>query len=118
MVGTNQSEHVTQKRTQTQQIWINKHLQLTLHPFHRQKMRDNMKLFFPIIEYVMGESACTLTVLDVADALQSGYAYISGGKSPSGHPILTFPDNHESGELSDEDYKSIISYLTSIPPYV
>ncbi|KAK2155523.1 hypothetical protein LSH36_237g00001 [Paralvinella palmiformis] len=66
----------------------------------------------------MGESACTLTVLDVADALQSGYAYISGGKSASGHPIITFPDNQEACDLSDEDYKSIVSYLTSIPPYV
>ena len=31
-----------------------------------------------VSDYVMGESGCTLTVLDVADALQGRYALISG----------------------------------------
>ena len=81
-------------------------------------MHLNNNVFIANLEYVMGESACTLTVLDVADALQSGYAFISGGKAPSGHPIITFPDIRESGELSEADYRSVVSYLTSIPPYV
>jgi hypothetical protein len=67
-------------------------------------------------DYVMGESTCTLTVLDVADCLQSGYAYIAGGKGPQGHPIIMFPDHHDLGELTDEDYKNVVTYLTSIPP--
>ena len=63
----------------------------------------------------MGESGCTLTVLDVADILQARYALISGGKTRNGSPIITFPDNPNLPEISDEQYKTVVDYLTSIP---
>ncbi len=35
-------------------------------------------VYFVFTDYVMGESTCTLTLIDVADALQAKYAFISG----------------------------------------
>ena len=38
-----------------------------------------------------------------------------GGKSRSGSPILTFPDNPGISEVSESTYRHIVNYLTSIP---
>jgi len=62
----------------------------------------------------MGESNCTLTVLDVADLLQEKYAFIAGGKI-NGWPIITFPDSPNIPEVTDEQYRNVATYLTSIP---
>ncbi|KAK2158844.1 hypothetical protein NP493_1766g00030 [Ridgeia piscesae] len=63
----------------------------------------------------MGESGCTLTVIDVADTLQTRYAFISGGCASSGAPIITFPSNSRSADVSEEEYREVVTYLTSIP---
>ncbi|KAI0240761.1 Guanine nucleotide exchange factor DBS [Lamellibrachia satsuma] len=65
--------------------------------------------------YVMGESGCTLTVLDVADNLQTRYAFISGGSSSGGAPIITFSSSSRASEVSEEEYRNVVTYLTSIP---
>ncbi|ELU03899.1 hypothetical protein CAPTEDRAFT_216297 [Capitella teleta] len=82
-----------------------------------ERLRDVSRQISELgLKYAMGESPCQLTVLDVADVLQARHAYVSGGKSPAGCPILTFPDiTSITEELSEDDYQSLVSYLTSIP---
>ncbi|CAH1781907.1 unnamed protein product [Owenia fusiformis] len=65
----------------------------------------------------MGESSdgAQITVVDVADILQDGYVLITGGKTRGGHTILSFPDNPSKPELSEEQYKRSITYLTTVP---
>lgn len=63
----------------------------------------------------MDEVGCQLTVKDVADLLQARYAIITGGRTPDGYPIITFPDTGTFYSLSDEDYHRLILYLTSVP---
>lgn len=69
------------------------------------------------IGYVMGEMDldCPLSVLDVAEVLQTKYAFISGGKARNGAPILTFPDVPGIPEITDEQYKNVVTYLCTIP---
>ena len=38
-----------------------------------------------------------------------------GGKSSNGACILTFPDSASLREISDDEYKNLVTYLTSIP---
>lgn len=66
--------------------------------------------------YVMGESSCALTILDVADVLQAKYAFISGGKSRRNFQLVTFPVCSSAGSISDDQYRNAVAYLTSIPP--
>ena len=39
-------------------------------------------------DYVMGEAGCTLTILDVADLLQTKYAYVSGKPTARHSPTI------------------------------
>ncbi|CAE1260153.1 MCF2 [Acanthosepion pharaonis] len=58
---------------------------------------------------------CPLSVLGVAEVLQTKYAFISGGKARNGAPILTFPDVPGIPEITDEQYKKVVTYLCTIP---
>lgn len=64
----------------------------------------------------MEENSCSLCVQDVAHLLQNRYAIITGGKTLDGFPIITFPDSAvEFLNLSDEEYKRLMLYLTGVP---
>ncbi|KAK3596722.1 hypothetical protein CHS0354_025019 [Potamilus streckersoni] len=63
---------------------------------------------------VMGTESCPYSVLDVAEVLQSNYAFLSGGKAKNGAPILTFPDRPSVPDVTEEEYKKVVTYLCSI----
>lgn len=60
-------------------------------------------------------SSGPLTVRDVAELLHGRYAIITGGRTADNFPIITFPDLGTFCSLSDEDYKKLMLYLTSVP---
>ncbi|KAH3806394.1 hypothetical protein DPMN_134715, partial [Dreissena polymorpha] len=64
----------------------------------------------------MGMETCPYSVLDVAQLLQTKFAFISGAKAKNGAPVLTFPDRPNLPEPSDEEYRKVVTYLCSIPP--
>uniref|UniRef100_T1JN60 Guanine nucleotide exchange factor DBS n=1 Tax=Strigamia maritima TaxID=126957 RepID=T1JN60_STRMM len=64
---------------------------------------------------IMDETACPLTVRDVAELLQAQYAIITGGKARNGCPIIQFTDTGIFCNMSDDDYRKLIIYLTSVP---
>lgn len=39
-----------------------------------------------------------------------------GGKAKNGAPIVTFPDRQGAPDVSDEDYKKVITYLCGLIP--
>ncbi|KAH7706000.1 Protein CGEF-1 b [Aphelenchoides avenae] len=53
-------------------------------------------------------------VKEVSDVLESRFAYISGVRTPDGHPILTFPDTRV--QVSFDEYHLLIAYLLQVPP--
>ncbi|KAI6172845.1 DH domain-containing protein [Aphelenchoides besseyi] len=55
-----------------------------------------------------------IKVKDLSDILVSRFAFISGLRTPEGHPILTFPDSRS--QLSFEEYHLLIAYLFQFPP--
>ncbi|XP_067143192.1 guanine nucleotide exchange factor DBS-like isoform X3 [Centruroides vittatus] len=69
----------------------------------------------PETDDTMDDSSCYLTVRDVIDLLHSRYVIITGGKTREGYPIVTFPDTGSFCSLSDDDYRKLMVYLTSVP---
>ncbi|KAL3847149.1 hypothetical protein ACJMK2_018078, partial [Sinanodonta woodiana] len=63
---------------------------------------------------MMGTESCPYSVLDVAEVLQSNYAFLSGGKAKNGAPILTFPDRPSVPDVTEEEYRKVVTYLCSI----
>ncbi|XP_054708751.1 LOW QUALITY PROTEIN: guanine nucleotide exchange factor DBS-like [Uloborus diversus] len=64
----------------------------------------------------MEENSYSLCVQDVAYLLQNRYAIITGGKTLDGFPIITFPDSSvEFLSLSEDEYRRLVLYLTSVP---
>lgn len=58
------------------------------------------------------------SVESVASLLYQEYVILTGAKSRSDHYLMIFPDRGNFQLLSDEDYKRLMVYLTSVPPYV
>ena len=46
------------------------------------------------------------------------FCSFSGGKSEKGCPIVTFPDSGIETEVTEEMYRDVATYLTSIPTSV
>ncbi|XP_050044251.1 guanine nucleotide exchange factor DBS-like isoform X1 [Dermacentor andersoni] len=61
------------------------------------------------------EGGAVLTVRDVADVLKGKHVILTGGRTCEGYPVLTFPDSGAFCSLSDEDYRRLMQYLTSVP---
>ncbi|KAF2360234.1 CRAL-TRIO lipid binding domain [Trinorchestia longiramus] len=69
-----------------------------------------------------------LTIRDLGDVIHGQYAIITGGKyftsfvcvaggkSQDGCPIITLPDRGNFGDLSDDQLRRLLLYLTSVPP--
>ncbi|XP_060592948.1 guanine nucleotide exchange factor DBS-like, partial [Ruditapes philippinarum] len=64
----------------------------------------------------MGMESCPYSVLDVAQLLQTKFAFMSGAKAKNGAPIMTFPDRPNTPEPNEDEYRKIVTYLCSIPP--
>lgn len=79
-----------------------------------------MKVLFKKLGSLLGsnetmDGGTTLTVRDVADILKGKHVILTGGRTCEGYPLLTFPDSGAFCSLSDEDYKKLMQYLTSVP---
>ncbi|XP_065576219.1 guanine nucleotide exchange factor DBS-like isoform X3 [Artemia franciscana] len=65
----------------------------------------------------MDDLNCSVSIQEVGNLLKSQYAYFSGGRSRDHCALITFPDrSHATGNITDEDYRKLIIYLTSVAP--
>ncbi|XP_048397628.2 guanine nucleotide exchange factor DBS isoform X5 [Stegostoma tigrinum] len=64
---------------------------------------------------IMQQEIRPLLAIDIAEQLQKQFAILSGGRSRDGAPIITFPEHSAFGDLSDEEFLNVVTYLTSIP---
>ncbi|KAG2463253.1 MF2L2 factor, partial [Polypterus senegalus] len=56
-----------------------------------------------------------LLAVDIIEQLHKQFAFLSGGRGQDGAPIITFPEFSGFGDLPDEDFLNVITYLTSVP---
>ncbi|XP_060989748.1 guanine nucleotide exchange factor DBS isoform X13 [Dama dama] len=67
------------------------------------------------IDEIMHHDISPLCAADIRDQLQKRFAYLSGGRGQDGSPVITFPDYPAFGDVPDQDFQNVMTYLTSIP---
>ncbi|XP_071838182.1 guanine nucleotide exchange factor DBS-like isoform X5 [Apostichopus japonicus] len=56
-------------------------------------------------------------ITDVAKSLQSRIAYIAGGKTEEGYPIVILPNCPNLASIPDEEFVKLMTYLVRVPSY-
>ncbi|XP_046886477.1 guanine nucleotide exchange factor DBS isoform X14 [Hypomesus transpacificus] len=64
---------------------------------------------------IMQQESCRLYAADIGPDLQKQFAFLSGGRGGNGSPIIVFPEFPAFGELQEEEFHNVLSYLTSVP---
>ncbi|XP_075875289.1 guanine nucleotide exchange factor DBS isoform X3 [Nelusetta ayraudi] len=64
---------------------------------------------------IMQQEIRPLLAMDIIEQLHRQFALLSGGRGKDGAPIITFPEYSSFSEVPDEDFLSVVTYLTSIP---
>ncbi|XP_069053915.1 guanine nucleotide exchange factor DBS isoform X2 [Lepisosteus oculatus] len=64
---------------------------------------------------IMQQEIRPLLAVDIIEQLHRQFAILSGGRGKDGAPVITFPEYSGFGDLPDEDFLNVVTYLTSIP---
>nr|XP_029488643.1 guanine nucleotide exchange factor DBS-like isoform X6 [Oncorhynchus nerka] len=67
------------------------------------------------VDEIMQQEIRPLLAVDIIEQLHRQFALLSGGRGKDGAPIITFPEYSGFGDLLDEDFQNVVTYLTSIP---
>ncbi|XP_007889807.1 guanine nucleotide exchange factor DBS [Callorhinchus milii] len=63
----------------------------------------------------MQQDSGPLYAAAIAEELTKQFAFRSGGRAENGGPIITFPDYPSFSDIPEQEFQSVISYLTSVP---
>ncbi|KAI1882694.1 hypothetical protein AGOR_G00237530 [Albula goreensis] len=74
-----------------------------------------MKETVPAADGIMQEEARPLLAIDIIEQLHRQFAILSGGRGKDCIPIITFPEFSAFGDVSEEDFLKVVTYLTSVP---
>ncbi|MBN3306486.1 MCF2L factor, partial [Amia calva] len=67
------------------------------------------------LDEIMQQEIRPLLAVDIIEQLHRQFAILSGGRGKDGAPIITFPEYSGFGDLPDDDFLNVVTYLTSIP---
>uniref|UniRef100_A0A8C7PEW3 Mcf.2 cell line derived transforming sequence-like a n=1 Tax=Oncorhynchus mykiss TaxID=8022 RepID=A0A8C7PEW3_ONCMY len=63
----------------------------------------------------MQQESDRLFAADIDPDLRKRFAFLSGGRAENGSPIIVFPEFPAFGELQEEEFHNVLTYLTSVP---
>ncbi|XP_039543674.1 guanine nucleotide exchange factor DBS isoform X1 [Pimephales promelas] len=63
----------------------------------------------------MQQESSPLCAADISPDLRKQFAFLSGGRGQNGSPIIIFPEYPAFGELEEQEFHNVLTYLTSIP---
>ncbi|XP_056627689.1 guanine nucleotide exchange factor DBS isoform X5 [Triplophysa dalaica] len=69
----------------------------------------------PRSDEIMLQESSPLCAADISPDLRKQFAFLSGGRGQNGSPIITFPEYPAFGELEEEEFHNVLTYLTSVP---
>ncbi|XP_059418026.1 guanine nucleotide exchange factor DBS-like isoform X2 [Carassius carassius] len=87
----------------------------------RRPKRDSDRGQFPLVPLVQGQNeimqkeSSPLYAADIITELKRQFAFLSGGRGQDGSPILIFPEFPSFCEIGDQEFRNVLTYLTSIP---
>ncbi|XP_043105676.1 guanine nucleotide exchange factor DBS isoform X2 [Puntigrus tetrazona] len=64
---------------------------------------------------IMQKESSPLYAADIITELKRQFAFLSGGRGQDGSPIIIFPEFPSFCEIGDQDFRNVLTYLTSIP---
>ncbi|XP_073768896.1 guanine nucleotide exchange factor DBS isoform X6 [Danio rerio] len=64
---------------------------------------------------IMQKESSPLFAADVITELKRQFAFLSGGRAQDGSPIIIFPEYPSFCEIGDQEFRNVLTYLTSIP---
>ncbi|XP_059408683.1 guanine nucleotide exchange factor DBS-like isoform X3 [Carassius carassius] len=67
------------------------------------------------IDEIMEQEISPLCAADISPDLRKQFAFLSGGRGLSGSPIIIFPEYPTFGELEEQEFLNVLTYLTSVP---
>ncbi|XP_050820803.1 proto-oncogene DBL isoform X1 [Gopherus flavomarginatus] len=63
----------------------------------------------------VAETTVPICAKDISDDLRKKFAFLSGGRGKDNAWIITFPENSQFNEASEEVLMKVLTYLTSVP---
>ncbi|XP_053482486.1 guanine nucleotide exchange factor DBS [Ictalurus furcatus] len=64
---------------------------------------------------IMQKETSPICAADIITELKKKFAFLSGGRGQDGSPIIIFPEFTSFGEISDQEFHNVLTYLTSVP---
>ncbi|XP_050974929.1 guanine nucleotide exchange factor DBS isoform X6 [Labeo rohita] len=64
---------------------------------------------------IMQKESSPLFAADIITELKKQFAFLSGGRGQDGSPIIIFPEFPSFCEIGDQEFRNVLTYLTSIP---
>ncbi|XP_018584645.2 guanine nucleotide exchange factor DBS-like isoform X4 [Scleropages formosus] len=64
---------------------------------------------------VLQQESSPIRAEDIGPDLRKQFAFLPGGRSHSGSPIIVFPEFPAFSELSECEFHNVLTYLTSVP---
>ncbi|XP_057192460.1 guanine nucleotide exchange factor DBS [Triplophysa rosa] len=64
---------------------------------------------------IMQKESSPLFAADIITELKKQFAYLSGGRGQDGSPIIIFPEFPSFSEIAEQDFRNVLTYLTSVP---
>uniref|UniRef100_W5LY30 MCF.2 cell line derived transforming sequence-like 2 n=1 Tax=Lepisosteus oculatus TaxID=7918 RepID=W5LY30_LEPOC len=80
-----------------------------------QELRERLDSVITHVDEIMQQEIRPLLAVDIIEQLHRQFAILSGGRGKDGAPVITFPEYSGFGDLPDEDFLNVVTYLTSIP---
>uniref|UniRef100_A0A8C2J2V5 Mcf.2 cell line derived transforming sequence-like a n=1 Tax=Cyprinus carpio TaxID=7962 RepID=A0A8C2J2V5_CYPCA len=67
------------------------------------------------LTFIMQQESSPLCAADISLDLRKQFAFLSGGRGQNGSPIIIFPEYPTFGELEEQEFHNVLTYLTSVP---
>uniref|UniRef100_A0A8C1Z0T8 Mcf.2 cell line derived transforming sequence-like a n=1 Tax=Cyprinus carpio TaxID=7962 RepID=A0A8C1Z0T8_CYPCA len=67
------------------------------------------------MDEIMQQESSPLCAADISLDLRKQFAFLSGGRGQNGSPIIIFPEYPTFGELEEQEFHNVLTYLTSVP---
>ncbi|XP_027008301.2 guanine nucleotide exchange factor DBS isoform X2 [Tachysurus fulvidraco] len=67
------------------------------------------------VDEIMQKETSPICAADIITELKKKFAFLSGGRGQDDSPIIIFPEFPSFGEISDEEFHNVLTYLTSVP---
>ncbi|XP_062383449.1 guanine nucleotide exchange factor DBS isoform X2 [Sardina pilchardus] len=64
---------------------------------------------------IMQQDSSPLCAADISVDLRKQFAFLSGGRGENGSPIIIFPEFPTFGDLQEQEFHNVLTYLTSVP---